>query len=126
VNQQRLRPARGAQAPSALRMLADCFGQPRDRIDMKRLLIVVTGIVLLTSGGALALQEDISSPKLRISWEEFKKLYDKNEAVVIDVRGADGYEAGHIPNSRSIPLDQVAQRVDELKGLKKPIVTYCA
>ena len=92
---------------------------------MKSVLSVLAALLLIVTG-ASAFQEDISSPKLRISWEEFKKLYDKNEAVVIDVRAADAYEAGHIPSSRSIPLDQVGQRVDELKALKKPIVTYCA
>jgi rhodanese-related sulfurtransferase len=70
--------------------------------------------------------EDFSSPKLRIAWSEFKKLYDDNKAVVIDVRSADAFEGGHIPGSRSVPLEQVASRVDELKKLNRPIVVYCA
>ena len=78
------------------------------------------------AGAASAQTEDTSSPALRIAWDEFKTLYDKNEAVVVDVRGADAYEAGHVPGSRSIPLDQVEQHVEELKKLKKPIVLYCA
>ena len=95
-------------------------------MDMKKLIALPALALLLLAGGVAAFQEDTSSPKLRVSWEEFKKLYDKNEAVVVDVRGADAYELGHIPNSRSVPLDQVGQRVEELKKLKKPIVTYCA
>jgi rhodanese-related sulfurtransferase len=46
--------------------------------------------------------------------------------VVVDVRAAADYEAGHIPGARSIPLDQVEKRVAALKALKKPIVLYCA
>ena len=83
-------------------------------------------LLALVTGVTASQTEDISSPKLRIAWEEFKKLHDKNDVVVVDVRGADAFEQGHIPNSRSVPLDQVGQRVEELKKLKKPVVTYCA
>jgi rhodanese-related sulfurtransferase len=92
----------------------------------KAISVAVLTVAVFVSGAAAFQAEDISSPKLRIAWDEFKKLYDKNEAVVVDVRSADAYELGHIPNSRSIPLDQVGHRVDELKALKKTIVFYCA
>lgn len=94
---------------------------------MRKILSVVGCLTLLLGGGAAAFQtEDTSSPKLRISWDEFKKLHDKQDVVVVDVRGADAYAAGHIPGSRSVPLDQVAQHAEELKKLGKPIVVYCA
>ena len=84
-------------------------------------------VALLLWGSPILLQEeDLSSPKLRIEWAEFKKLYDANRIEVVDVRGADAFEAGHIPGSRSIPLDQIARRADALKTLKKPLVLYCA
>ena len=89
-------------------------------------LFSVFAVTLLLVGGAAAQQEDTSSAQLRISWEDFKKQYDKNEVVVIDVRSVEAYELGHVPGSRSIPLDKVEQHVDELKALKKPIVLYCA
>lgn len=93
----------------------------------KTSLSIIASLAFLLASGAAAFQaEDTSSPKLRIAWDEFKKLHDKNDAVVVDVRGADAYELGHIPGSRSIPLEQVAKRVDEMKALKKPIVLYCA
>ena len=88
-------------------------------------LFSVLAATLLLVGGAAAEQE-ISSAQLRISWDDFKTQYDKNEVVVVDVRGVEAYELGHVPGSRSIPLDQVEQRVDELKALKKPVVLYCA
>jgi rhodanese-related sulfurtransferase len=87
---------------------------------------VATLVLLLGSGAASFQTEDTSSPKLRIAWDEFKKLYDSREAVIVDVRSADQFEAGHIPGSRSIPLDQVSQHVAALTELKKPIVLYCA
>jgi rhodanese-related sulfurtransferase len=70
--------------------------------------------------------DELASPTLRIAWPEFKKLYDENKAVVVDVRGGDAYAAGHIPGARSIPLDDIARHARELKKLKKPIIVYCA
>jgi rhodanese-related sulfurtransferase len=94
---------------------------------MRKMLILIACLMLLAvSSGAAAQPPDTSSPTLRIAWDDFKKLYDTNEVVVIDVRSTEAYEQGHIPASRSIPLERVDQYVDELKSLKKPIVVYCA
>ncbi|OFW09102.1 MAG: hypothetical protein A3H96_11920 [Acidobacteria bacterium RIFCSPLOWO2_02_FULL_67_36] len=81
---------------------------------------------LVLFGGAAAAQDDLSSPKLRIEWTAFKKLYDAKSVVVVDVRDAISYESGHIPRARLIPYDQVEKRVAELKKIKQPIVLYCA
>ena len=96
--------------------------------DMRKPLGILTCAVLLmlAASPASAQNEDISSPKLRIGWDEFKKLYDTKETVVVDVRGADAVEQGHIPGSRSIPLADVERHAEELKKLKKPVVLYCA
>ncbi len=43
--------------------------------------------------------------------------------IVIDVRGADEYAAGHIPGALHIPADEVEGRLDEIpRG--RPIVPY--
>lgn len=47
-------------------------------------------------------------------------------ALVLDVRDAGDYEAGHIIDARSIPAKEVAQRADSLKKFKeKPVVICC-
>ena len=47
-------------------------------------------------------------------------------ALVVDVRDAKAYEAGHIIDARSIPADEVAQKTESLKKFKeKPVVVYC-
>lgn len=46
-------------------------------------------------------------------------------ASFVDVRTPEEFAGGHYPGAINIPLDQVAQRIDELKGLPQPIVAYC-
>jgi rhodanese-related sulfurtransferase len=47
-------------------------------------------------------------------------------AVVLDIRDATEYEAGHIIESRNIPAQEVAQRADTLKKFKeKPVLICC-
>ncbi len=95
------------------------------RIGALSLALCLAG--LFTGVSVRAMQEDeLASPRLRIAWAEFKKAYDAGKVEVIDVRGDDAYAAGHIPGSRSIPLDRIESQAPELKKLKKPIVLYCA
>lgn len=47
-------------------------------------------------------------------------------AVIIDVRSKGEFVGGHIKGSMNIPLDQLNNRVQEIKGFGKPIVTCCA
>ena len=49
---------------------------------------------------------------------------DEN-ALFLDVRNPDELEAGALPNSVNIPLDQLRERVEELPR-DKPLVAYCA
>jgi len=47
-------------------------------------------------------------------------------ATVIDVRGRDAYEKGHIPNAVSVPLDELRGRAAEFASVKdKEFVIYC-
>jgi rhodanese-related sulfurtransferase len=55
---------------------------------------------------------------------DVEKLMKKGEAVLLDVRPAVEYQAGHVAGSLSIPLSELPNRMGELpKG--KHIVTYC-
>lgn len=47
-------------------------------------------------------------------------------ALILDVRDAAEYEAGHIIDARSIPAKEVGDKADSLKKFKeKPVVVYC-
>ena len=60
----------------------------------------------------------------RISAEEAGRLIDEGQAVVIDVRSADGFMAGHIPGALQIPLAFVEGEIPWFPTDKK-LITYC-
>lgn len=46
-------------------------------------------------------------------------------ALIIDVRSAGEYKAGHISGSKNYPVDSIRGKVAELKKLNKPLITVC-
>jgi rhodanese-related sulfurtransferase len=56
--------------------------------------------------------------------QELRRRTGAGEVVVLDVRPAAEYAAGHIPGAVSIPLDQLATRLAELPA-DVEIVAYC-
>ena len=60
----------------------------------------------------------------RVSRDELLARARAGEVVVLDVRPAEEYSAGHIPGARSLPLEHLEARLDELDpGLE--VVAYC-
>jgi rhodanese-related sulfurtransferase/DNA-binding transcriptional ArsR family regulator len=59
-----------------------------------------------------------------IHTEELQRRIKGGNTVVLDVRPAVEYEAGHIAGARSIPLAELGQRLKELPKTKM-IVAYC-
>jgi rhodanese-related sulfurtransferase len=50
----------------------------------------------------------------------------KNQGkLVIDVRRPDEFEKGHAKDSMNIPLDEMPERLNELKKVKQPLVVVC-
>jgi rhodanese-related sulfurtransferase len=56
--------------------------------------------------------------------DELLRRVQAGEVVVIDVRPAEEYAAGHIPGAVSIPLAELADRLDALPT-DRQIVAYC-
>lgn len=69
----------------------------------------------------IAVQPDSLVPSDRGS---LLKAARKGEVVVLDVRPAEEYLAAHLPFARSIPLNELRQRLAELPK-DRPIVAYC-
>jgi rhodanese-related sulfurtransferase len=54
------------------------------------------------------------------------RLTNGGGALLLDVREAAEYEAGHIIDARNIPASQVAAQAEQLKKFKeKPVIVYC-
>lgn len=47
-------------------------------------------------------------------------------AVLLDVRSAAEFDAGHLPGARNVPVGQLGGAVAELKQSGRPVVVYCA
>jgi hypothetical protein len=60
----------------------------------------------------------------RVSLEEARAAYDKNEALFLDVRSISSYAGSHIPGARSIPLADLESRMGDLDP-SQWIITYC-
>jgi DNA-binding transcriptional ArsR family regulator/rhodanese-related sulfurtransferase len=48
----------------------------------------------------------------------------RGEVTLVDTRPAEEYQAGHLPGARSVPLDELARRVDEIPR-DREVVAYC-
>jgi rhodanese-related sulfurtransferase/predicted transcriptional regulator len=59
-----------------------------------------------------------------IGREELRERLARGETILIDVRPEEEYEAGHIEGARSIPIEELDQRLAELP-VDREIVAYC-
>lgn len=55
--------------------------------------------------------------------ELYQRLYD-DQILLLDVRPAEEYAAGHLPHARSLPIAELEERLAELP-VGKEIVAYC-
>ena len=62
----------------------------------------------------------------RISIDDVKKAMQANAVLVVDVRDAASYAAGHIEGAVSIPESDLEKQLPRLRAEKRPIVTYCS
>ncbi|MCB1623774.1 MAG: rhodanese-like domain-containing protein [Pseudomonadales bacterium] len=60
-----------------------------------------------------------------VSPQELIRLQNQG-ALVLDIRKADAFEAGHVVGARHLPSDQIPAAGDTLKKHKeKPVIVYC-
>jgi hydroxyacylglutathione hydrolase len=63
-----------------------------------------------------------TTPQLKI--DRFRELLPMKDGVVLDVRGAAEYEAGHIPGAINIAHTRLAARLDEIPK-DRPVYVHC-
>ena len=83
-----------------------------------------SGVVTADSEAAAVWMEfEIPDPEMA------KAVFDRGEALFIDVRNRGSYEQGHIPGALSLPLNEIASRLETLTAeisRQHAIVTYCS
>lgn len=70
------------------------------------------------------LHRDVVADGEALKRDEAARLLKRGTAVLLDVRPAREFEAGHIAGAVSIPLDELEQRLGELPRDRR-IITYC-
>ena len=71
-----------------------------------------------------AAQDYLGEDVEMIGADELTTRMRRHDVVLVDVRPAQEFEAGHIDGAQSIPLDELQQRLDQLPA-DTEIVAYC-
>jgi|SRR5689334_13296799 len=67
------------------------------------------------------------SPMKEVGTLNVTQLINRNNALLLDVREANEFTGGKLPNAVHIPLSQLAARAGEIaKSTARPVVVYCA
>jgi 3-mercaptopyruvate sulfurtransferase SseA len=84
--------------------------------------LAIIGTMRLTArAGAPQASDDVR----RITPDEVRALLKQNKAIIVDVRGKESYDGGHIKGALSIPFNEIEERSKELPH-NKTIVAYCS
>jgi rhodanese-related sulfurtransferase len=55
-----------------------------------------------------------------------EQIIKEKKGTIVDVRTTTEFMGGNVEGSINIPLQEIQQRIDELKNLKEPLVLCCA
>ncbi len=55
-----------------------------------------------------------------------EKLIKENLGTIVDVRTYGEFMGGNVADSINIPLNEIPERIEELKALKAPLILCCA
>lgn len=53
-------------------------------------------------------------------------IIKEKQGSIVDVRTPAEFQGGHVAGSINIPLQELVQRLDEVKALKQPLILCCA
>lgn len=57
---------------------------------------------------------------------DIEQIIKEKTGTIVDVRTPEEFMGGHVAGSINIPLQEIPQRVEEIKALKAPLVLCCA
>lgn len=82
--------------------------------------------IAIISGGALLLPS-LQRRGARVSQLQATQHMNQGKTLVLDVRSAEEFATGHLPNSKNIPLKELESRIKEIEKSKSNVViTVCA
>jgi len=67
-------------------------------------------------------------PEGAVSVDQVKALFDAGEVYIIDARGAEAFEQGHIPGATNVPYDRLSEYYEDLTATvptDAKVVCYC-
>jgi rhodanese-related sulfurtransferase len=96
---------------------------PMEFINQNILLISI----VVVSGLGLLWPMFVRSSGNAVNPGEATLLINREDALVLDVREADEFAGGHLPDARNIPGSKLAERISEIEKYKeKPVIVCCA
>src|ERR1051325_2224605 len=114
-----------AQAPRSVDELARASGQSAANTSQHLQALHAAGMVTRTREGTRVRYELAGDEALRL-WLALRdaSVARLGEVVLVAVRPQEEFAAGHIEGARSIPIDELERRLDELPA-DREIVAYC-
>ena len=93
---------------------------------MKRLLPLIIAVLLVLSGcGKKENDMEITYEKISMS-EGIKRMKSDEGYILLDVRRADEFAAGHIPGAVNLPNEQIGKaEIPSLPDKNQTIYIYC-
>jgi rhodanese-related sulfurtransferase len=83
-------------------------------------------VLVVISGGALLIPV-LQRTGAKVSVLQATQLMNQGKCTVLDVRDPAEFEAGHIKNSKNIPLSELSKRLTELEKQKnQSVIAVCA
>lgn len=83
-------------------------------------------IVIVLVSGVMLLWPTLTRRNRGLASSEAILLINRRNAVVIDVRAADAYAAGHLPQARHVAFAELAAKVQQVaKNKATPVIVVC-
>lgn len=96
---------------------------------MKHRLLPICASLLLAALAPVAAEEPAAAaaPATITQEELLEKLeHPDPDVVVLDVRSASEFAAGHVPGARNVPHDELPSKLAQLAALRdKQVILYC-
>lgn len=98
---------------------------PWDFITQMQNLLLIS-LVVISGGALLSPMLGLGSGK-QVNPAQATQLINREDAHIVDVREADEFAGGHLPEARNIPLAKLTERAGEIERFKgKPVIVCCA